>query len=140
MEILAYLKKQPKWCLRFNAAGEIETGMQYGSAKSHAIDIPIFRAKLKYAGHYQGTRSVMIKFKGCDEDSIIAILQGTGPCMYEMDRDDGMDIMENLILQDNPRLEYHGDGWFTGLFTFRKKGQRVFITPYTGDITKERAV
>ena len=136
MEILAYHKKKHSWTLRLNDMGEIETGMNYGS-KYQEIDIPIFRAKLRYDGHYQGTRSFIVQFKGCDEDSLIAILKGTGPCLYDMDKDDGMDVMEHLIRRDDPFFEYEDDGWFTGIFTFKKKGNRVFITPFRGDISKE---
>jgi len=134
MEILAYQKKKVSWRVSFNDLGEIETGRTYG--RNILDKIPIFRAKLKYHGHYQGTKSVMIQFRASDEDAFFAALKGT-KCIYDMDRDNGMNTMEHLILQDNPEYEYHGDGWFTGVFTFEKRGRRVFIKPYTGDISKE---
>lgn len=139
MEILAYHKKKKSWTLKLDQDGQIQTGMQYG-IKCHEIEIPIFKATLKYHGHYQGTKSVMIQFKGRDEDSLIAILKGCKPCIYDMDREEGMETMEHLILQDDPNLEYHGNGWFTGVFTFTKRGNRVFLSRFRGNITKERQV
>ena len=140
MEILAYHKRKPSWSLTFDSKGQIQTGMQGWTSGSHEVDVPIFKAKLKYHGHYQGTKSVMIQFKGEDMDSFVAILAGTGPIVYDMDREEGMETMEHLILQDDPDLEYHGNGWFTGIFTFCKRGRRVFLTRYRKDWTKERPV
>lgn len=139
MEILAYHKKKKTWSLTLDERGQIQTGRSgCGYNNAHEIDVPIFRAKLKYSHHSQGTRSILIHFKGCDEDSIIAILQGTGPCKYMMDKDDGFEILDGLILRNNPAYEYHEDGWFTGVFTFKKNSQRVFITPYRGNIEDEK--
>lgn len=141
MEILAYHKKKKAWQVSFDEAGQIQTGRHHGYyGKEYATEIPIFRAKLKYNGHYQGTKSIMVKFKGCDEDSLIAILKGAGPCEYDMDRNDGFETMEHLIMRDDPFYEYHEGGWFTGIFTFKKQGARVYITPFRGDITKEQPV
>ena len=141
MEILAYHKKKKAWQLTLDEQGQIQTGRAgCGHGRAHETEVPIFRAKLKYQGHSQGTRSIMIHFKGCDEDSIIAILSGAGPCEYQMDKDDGFGILDALILRNDPAYEYEDDGWFTGVFTFKKNSQRVFITPYRGDITKENQV
>lgn len=143
MEILAYRKKKTKWTVQFDEMGQLQTGMQYGWSgnKEHELTaIPIFRAKLKYKGWHQGTRTMIIDFMGCEEDSLIRVLQGVGPCTYDMSMEDGMKIMEALIHEDDPAYEYHGDGWFTGVFSFAKRGNRVFIEPFKGDITKERTV
>lgn len=138
MEIIAHHKKKKTWQLSLDSMGQIQTGMQnWDTETCHQIEIPIFKAKLQYAGHHQGTRSIMVDFRGDDADSLISILRGTGPCHYEMDKEDGFETMEALIRRNDPFFTYYDDGWFEGIFTFQKRGNRVYLTPFRGDISKE---
>lgn len=150
MEILAYRKKPALWSgVPRNEDGSIKTGKVYPEVDDYfgielgdeptRIDVPIFRAKLRYHNYFCVSGSFVVYFEQSPEEAVIAELKGQKPELLETSATEGMRIMELLAKRSN-NFEYHDDGWFTGIFTFAKRGTRVILTEYHGKLHKERKV
>lgn len=140
MEILATLKKKVNWTLTLNSQGGIQTGSFHegNNTVKMELDVPIFRVRLKYDTYYHGSSSLSFSFKGSDEDTVISILRGTGEAGYGVSEADGLQILGRLAKRD-PCYTYFDDGYFEGIFTFKKAGRNIFLTPYDERIAEDNS-
>jgi len=140
MEILGYLKKQPKWQIKVDANGEIQTGVKYGYKEAQAIKVPIFRATIKYSNYSKGRSSVQIKFDTRNdntEQGLVNELLGKRPGVYSCTLANCMEIFQCLAAG---KFTLQEDGWFTGIFTLSKQGTALSITPFLGNLEDENSL
>lgn len=135
MEILATLKKKANWAVTKNHQGLIKTGNAGGKTPKE-IDIPIFRLRLKYNSYSHNASSITFLFVGDAAESLMSVLRGTGRTLYHMSEQDGLSILGQLARRDTSFLTLHEDGWFEGVFTYKKTGRHVYMIPFNEVISE----
>lgn len=137
MEVIGYLKKQPKWQITVDENGDIQTGVKYGYKEAAPIKVPIFKATIRYVTFWKGRSSVQVKFEARNDNSeqgMIDEILGKQPARYSCTISKCMEIFQCMA---QGKFDIKEDGWFTGTFTLSKQGTALSITPFLGNLEDE---